>query len=337
VKRYLILLTIAIIAFGACKEKKVEETPQTGDELIDQINIEINSNPDNINLYYKRAGVLYEKGEFEPAIRDLEYAISVDSLQPQYYHLLADSYMDYFKSREALNVMEEAARRFPERIPTLLKLSEMQLILNQNENSIFTVNEILRLSPQNEEGYFMLGMNFREMGDIDRAINSFQTAVEMNPELTDAWLILAELHEKAGSDNVIDYYNNAISVDPENPQTYHSKAYYLQNKGKIKEALELYREINLIDRQYVDAYLNAGILYMEIDSFDRAYEQFKIISGIEPQNYLAYYYMGALEMAAEDYEAAKINFQNALNINSHYQRAILALEEVNKKLEENEI
>mgnify|MGYP003669796231 CR=1 FL=1 len=314
------MLSVAIISCGG-GEKKKKGPVSTGDNLVDQLTQQISDAPDNPEILYQRATVLYEKGEYEAAIRDLEKAMSIDSLKPKYYHLLSDNYMDYFKSRKALDVMEKASRLFNERIPTLLKLSETQMLLSQHENSVFTVNEILRLDPQNNEAYFMLGMNFRAMGQLDKAINSFQTAVENDPEMVDAWLILGELHEKNGTGDPMKYYENALTVSPDNPQVMHSMAFHLQNNGDIPGAIKIYKEISSKNRQYTDAYLNAGILYIEQDSLEQAFEQMNILAGVQPENPFAYYYRGVIHKAYGNYESAEIDLQNAVNLQPLFTQA----------------
>ncbi|MFT4534105.1 MAG: tetratricopeptide (TPR) repeat protein [Saprospiraceae bacterium] len=316
----ILMLSVAIISCGG-GEKKKKGPVSTGDNLVDQLTQQISDAPDNPEILYQRATVLYEKGEYEAAIRDLEKAMSIDSLKPKYYHLLSDNYMDYFKSRKALDVMEKASRLFNERIPTLLKLSETQMLLSQHENSVFTVNEILRLDPQNNEAYFMLGMNFRAMGQLDKAINSFQTAVENDPEMVDAWLILGELHEKNGTGDPMKYYENALTVSPDNPQVMHSMAFHLQNNGDIPGAIKIYKEISSKNRQYTDAYLNAGILYIEQDSLEQAFEQMNILAGVQPENPFAYYYRGVIHKAYGNYESAEIDLQNAVNLQPLFTQA----------------
>lgn len=326
---------MVLLSCGGKQSPKSNNTQSTGDSMVDQLTKQIEADADNPELLYQRATALYEKEEYEASITDLEAAMRMDSLQPKYYHLLADSYLDYYQSRKALDMMERASRLFPERIPTLLKLAEMQLILTQNENSIFTVNEILRLDPQNNDAYFLLGMNFRAMGELDRAINSFQTAVENDPEMVDAWLILGELHERNGTGSPIQYYENALLVDPTNPQVMHSKAFYLQNNGDIPGALSVYREINEKKPQYTDAYLNAGILYMEMDSFELAFEQMNILIGVAPENPGGYYYRGMIHKAYGNYDAAQIDLQNAVNLSKNSAEAEQELEEVTRLLAEN--
>lgn len=328
---YFCLIALIYISCGG-REANKKTVTSTGDNLVDQLNLQLEKSPDDIDLLYQRASVFFEKDEYEASIQDLEKAMKIDSLKPEIYHLLADNYLNYFRSREAMSTMEKVVRLFPERIPSLLKLSEMQMILNQNQNSIFTVNEILRLSPQNNEAFFMLGMNFRAMGDIDRSINSFQTAVENDPEMVDAWMILGDLHEKKGSKDAIKFYDNAINVAPDKPEVLHSKAFYLQNHGDIPGALDLYKQINIKSPNYTDAYLNAGLIYIEQDSLDLAFEQMNLLAGVAPQNPLAYYYRGLIHNAYGNYEAASIDLQNSINISSDFTVAEELLKEVQAKL-----
>jgi len=330
----IIVLSLAIISCGA-GEKKTKAPASTGDNLVDQLTQQISDSPNNSELLFQRATTLHEKEEYEAAIRDFTKAMSIDSLKPKYYHSLSDSYMDYFKSRKALDVMEEAGRLFNENVPTLLKLSETQMLLSQYENSVFTVNEILRLDPQNNEAYFMLGMNFRAMGQLDKAINSFQTAVENDPEMVDAWLILGELHEKNGSADPMKYYKNALTISPDNPQVMHSMAFHLQNNGDIPGALKLYKEISAKNRQYIDAYLNAGILYIEQDSLEQAFEQMNILAGVQPENPFAYYYRGVIHKAYGNYEAAETDLQNAVNLQPLFTQAKEELAVVKTLAQEN--
>jgi tetratricopeptide (TPR) repeat protein len=279
-------------------------------------------------LFFERARYYYENENYDAAIADLTQAIDLDSSIFQYYHLLSDAYMDYFKSRDALRTMEIAADLFPRNIPTLLKLSETQHILKLNEESLMTIARLLTVDDQNAEAYFMMGLNFRSAGETDRAINAFQTATELNPELIDAWIILGNLYESKNDPEAIKYYEAAINVNPDNPNAWHAKAFYLQNNAQIPAAIELYKKINTIDKYYTDAYLNAGILYMSMDSFAQAKEQFNIIAQLQTQNYIAYYYRGLSNKALGKIEDARNDFQNCINLNPEFAKAKIALAEL---------
>jgi len=302
--------------------------PSTGDKALDELGVLIQKNPNDHTLLFNRAEYLYNNENYDAAINDLRLAISLDSLQYQYYHLLSDTYMDYYKSKDALITMENCIERIPKSIPSLLKLSETQLILKRYDNSLMTVGKLLKIDDQNPEAFFMMGMNFRAMGEKQKAINAFQTAVEFNPELLDAWMILGDLVAENKNPLALDYYNTAIEVAPDSPLPYHSKAFYLQNNERVSEAIELYKKINMVDKNYIDAYLNAGILYYTLDSFPQAFEQFDIMAKVKPQNAMAYYYRGLSNIALNKIEAAKSDLNNCLNLNPDFDKAKKALSEI---------
>lgn len=322
--RFFLILTLTFAL--ACKP----DTPTTksnteGSPSLDKLNTTLAKNPDDHKLLFQRAQHQYEQQDFDATIKDLKAAIALDSLVPEYYHLLSDTYLDYYRSRDGLNTMVTAAEKFPERIPTLLKLSETQLILKQNDESLITIAQILTLDPDNAEGHFMTGMNFRAMGETNRAIGAFQKATESNPELVDAWVLIGDLFEQKGEPIALQYFTTATEVAPDDPTTWHAKAYYLQNNGDDVGALDIYRKINHIDKNYVDAYLNAGIIYMTNDSLVKAKEQFDILAKIKPQNHLPYYYRGLIYEAEGNISAARKEFQNSLNLSPDFEGARKAM------------
>ncbi len=308
------LIALLLSACGGGEEKTAPEEVNlntSGNPAIRDVTEKIRKDPDNPDLYASRAALYYENEGYDEAIQDLQKALSYDSTRIEYLHVLADVYLDYYKSRKALQTMERAAELYPERIPTLLKLSEFQLIIKQYEASMRTVDRVLKIAPQNEEAYFMFGMNFKETGDTARAINSFQEAVELNPDLIDAWINLGQLHAGLGNSIAGRYFNTALEIAPRNLQALHAKAIYLTDQDKLQEAIELYRRINTIDPQYEEAYYNSGLLYMELDSVQKARQHFDLAIKAFPLHIRAYFYrgyaaelMGNSSQAREDYEQA---------------------------------
>ena len=304
----------------------------TGFAEIDEVTAKIATNPNDAGLYAKRASLYYDKDGYDEAIVDMQKALTLDSTNANYFHLLADIYMDYFKSHLAIKTLELAAERFPERIPTLLKLSEFQLITKLYPESMKTIDRILKIDPQNAEAYFMFGMNFKESGDTARAINSFQSAVEIDPDLIDAWISLGKLQAIKGNQIAGQYFDNAMRIAPENPIAIHAKADYLRDQNDLSGAIELYKKIPLIDPQYETGYYNAGLLYMELDSVEQAYQQFDLTIKASPLHIRAYFYRGLAAEYLGNIDQAKADYQQALKLAPGYERAeqaLMRLENVN--------
>lgn len=309
-----------ILIISSCKnEPKHNATqPQAGNPVILDLTEAIKKDPNNSKLYFQRAEKYYEEEAYDESIADLNSAIKLDSLQPMYYHLLADNYLDYYKSRQALETMEKVASLFPKRIETLLKLAEFQLILKRYEDGQYTVQRILQVDPQNAEAYLMGGMLFKDMGDDAKARAGFQKAVELGlvkpADLMDAYINLGNLNLKKDKKLAELYFNNALRVDSLNVNALHAKADYYQQTNQLDKSLETYRKIVGIDSHYAPAFYNSGIIYYSLDSLKKAYQNFNIAVNIDPTDANNYFYRATVELKLGKKSEAKADFEQALKL-----------------------
>ena len=338
----LFLLIIFSAFLMQCKEDKKKATSTaintTGIEVIDLLTAEIDKSPMDATLYYQRAQAYMDNNGIEYAVKDAEKAVQLDSLNPIYQHLLSDAYMDNRQSKLSLMTMMRVGTMYPKRAATQLKLAETQLILQQYDYAVSTLNKLLKHEPLNAEAFFMLGMVLNEQGKNKKeAKNAFLTAVENDPELIDAWLMLGENAMKENDPMAKTFYKNAVTAQPENISALHSYAFYLQNHNEVTEAQKIYRKIHVLDRSYMQANLNSGILYIEQDSLEKAYEQFNIITQNDPGNYLGYYYRGVVHELQGNLQNALADYQNSMNINPNYEKAVTASAALEKALQEKSI
>lgn len=287
------IISLLLLAFFAscfsCKDdikppKEISDkvVSTESDPVIQGISQLVDASPNSHELYAKRGELLYDRERYIEAQDDLNKAIELKDDIPQYYHLLADIQLDGSQSKLAIKTMERVIKKYPDRIPSYLKLSEFLLILKQYDQSLNYINEIIRQDPQNADAYFLLGMNFRDMGDEQKALNSLQRSVEIDADMVDAWILLGNIYEKRNDPQAKRYYQNAIDSDPNNILSLHSMADYLRGQEKIPEAIDAYNSILNIDPRYYDAHLNAGILNLSIDSLDKALMHFNLLVAGDP-------------------------------------------------------
>lgn len=325
---FLVLLAGVSILFSCKPKTDTVEAGTTGDPAIDQLTEEIKETPDDPDLYFRRSELYYEKEAYDQAIEDLASVLKLDSTNLKAHHLLADVYLDDFQSARALSTLQRAASLYPDSIRTKLKLSEFQLILKQYDQAFETLADIMKIHPGDPEALFMLGMVYRDQGKTEQAIAAFQSAVERNPDMSEAWVILGDLMDRTHNPLAIQYFDNAIRVDPNNVAAWHAKAYYLQNNDKIEDALDIYRKIHEMDPQYPEAYLNSAILLIYNDSLDAAMKELEILGKIEPTNPATWFYKGKIYQFRKEKELAKQAFEQALRLDDKYEQARDALHEL---------
>lgn len=328
----LIFSAFILIFLLGCKDKENAEISNIPkDASLEQLNSLIAKSPGDVNLLFERAKYYYNNTIYDKAIIELKEIMKIDSLNPDYYHLLADAYMDSAQSRFALSTMKKLINIYPDRIPSLLKLSEFFFIVKEYDNSISSVNSILYLSPNNPEAYFMLGVNFKEMKELAKAKNSFKTVVENTPEHIDAWLQLGQIAEEQGDSLAITYYKNAIKIDTSSVEALHYLAYYYQNHKRMDEALKLYRKMSILKPDYTSSYLNSGLIYMKMDSLALAFDNFNILVNIAGTNPKGYYYRGMVHFLNEDNNKAKLDFLQAVKLDPEFKEAKEMLKKIDEK------
>lgn len=327
---------LPLIAFlAACKGDATDSSSATattvvGTPQIEELTQKIVSSPGNASLYATRGALWYESENFDEGIADLEKAIQLDSTKPEYYHLLADVYMDYYKSRQGLAIMERAAAAFPQRVNTYLKLAEFQLILKKHTDALLSLEHIRTIEPLNSEMFFMFGNVFADMGKTEQAITAYQSAVENNPKLVDAWVKLANLLAEKNDPKAEKYYDNAIRVDSNSITAFHAKAYFLANKkNDLQGAIQLFKKTNIIDPQYADGYYNAGLIYLDLDSTDQAYKCFDLAVKFAPTFAEAYYHRGLVAESMGNLTQARSDYDNVLRLDPDFESAKQALSRIN--------
>ena len=319
------LMLLLVVFFLSCSDeepgKELPRIVSTGNAAIDGLSAKIMSFPSDHKLYAERASAYYEMEGYDEAIADMANALRLDSNNVEYHYLLADVYLDYYKSQQAITTMERAVEIDPQNITSLLKLAEFQLILKQHEPSLKTINKVLKLSPHNADAYLFMGMNFERTGDDARAINSYQSAIENDPNLSEVHMKLGQLFAKSGNKIADRYFDNAIAADPNNVVTLYAKAEYLHNNDRLDEALEVLKEAVLKDNQYVDAYFRAGVIYLEKDSLQKAYDQFNIVVQNDPSSPKGFYYRGFAAELKGELAKAKSDYEQALAYAPDYNKA----------------
>ena len=312
--------------------KETQLISSTGIPAIDKISAAISKNPNNPSLYAARAEQFYKNKGYDEALLDMASAMKIDSVNADYHHLLADIYLDYYKSRLALKTMERAALLHPKRIPTLLKLAFLQYTLTQYDASLATVNKVMGLEPQNAESFFIRGLIYVDKGNKKTAIKNLQTCVDNDADHVDAWILLGQIYAEDKNPIAAQYFENAIQAEPNNINALQTKASYLHNNDKLDEAMDLYKKITEIDSKYPAAYQSMGVIYFEKDSLQKAYDNFDISTKVDPTFVIGYYFRGLAAEAMGNLASAKEDYQNVLNFDPEYKKAIEAMKRVSELL-----
>lgn len=332
------VFVIFLLSLVACKSDKVDDKPKAKpDPQLDALNEIVEKNPNNADALFNRAQYYYDIEGYDEAILDLSSAMKIDSLKPKYYHLLADTYMDYYQSRMALLTMQKASGMFPDSIRTLLKLTEYEMILKQYDEAMQTIKIILEKDKQNADAYLLMGSVLNESGDSKRALLAFKKATEIDPYLIDGWIKAGALSDEIKEKDAEKYFKTALKIDSTSYQALYAMAMHHQNLNHLDEAITWYKKMNLVFPKTAQPYFNIGVLYQEMDSLDKSLEFLTIATELDKIYAEAYYAKGiVLEKQGKLAEAQK-QYSQASTISPKFVKAEQASQRLKNLLKEKAV
>ena len=156
--------------------------------------------------------------------------------------------------------------------------------------------------PDNSYAHLLLGSAYRAKDEVDKALESYKRAIEINTNFADAYLGLGVtylLNEQV--DEAIHYIKKAIEINPMHMPAHLNLGFIYEYNGQIDEAIASYEKTIEINPHFTGAYIKLGDLYLEKDDRDKAVKAYKKVIELEPESELGIY----AEDAIEDIEGIK--------------------------------
>jgi tetratricopeptide (TPR) repeat protein len=324
--------TLAVLqACGPHVDAETKQANQKADSLsiklnspeLKAINAELLNDPNNSVLYNKRAAVYISLKQFPEAEGDAKRAIRIDSTKPEYWLTLVDANFAQNKTRFAKEYLERTTKKFPENTEALLKLAELYFLVQQYQQAIDYVNKALKADNNLAQGYYLKGNIYKETGDTAHAISSFETAVEQDAKFENAFVDLGLIYGARKNPIAMDYYNNALKLNPENEYVKYAQAKLLQDLGKIDEAIQAYETLSKEKSDCFNCFYNLGAIYFENKKDNtKALEYFTKAIVLNPQYTEAYFARGLTYARMKDKASAKADYDMCLKLQPNYAPAI---------------
>jgi tetratricopeptide (TPR) repeat protein len=170
----------------------------------------------------------------------------------------------------------------------------------KDEKSVETIvswcEQLTQRFPDNYYAFLILGSAYRAKDDVNKAMESYQKAVEINPNFADAYLGLAAVYfldEKV--DEAIKYFKKAIEINPKHVAAYYNLGTMHEYIGQIDEAIASFEKIVEIDPNLEGVYITLGDLYSEKGDRDKAITAYQKVIELDPEGEFGRYAKEAIE------------------------------------------
>ena len=172
--------------------------------------------------------------------------------------------------------------------------------------------DVLQKSPRTARPHVILGNALMSEGEIDRAIEHFETAAKLEPDLAEVYNSLGCAYNSKGLvDKAIEYFRIAIKLKPDITEAHINLGVIYSSKGLTDKAIEHFQTVARLKPDYDDIYYNLGIAYGRKGLTDKAIEHYQTALRMNPNsadiNYnlgVSYGRKGLIDKAIEHYQTA---------------------------------
>ncbi len=281
--------------------------------------------PGFVELYINLGRVYCELKRYEDAICEYKMAIWLDSLNLRAYYYLCQLYEEQKDYENAIDICTKLTELQPHVADFHCRLAQYYYLKGEIDKAVEQYQTAVTINPNPKWTSVVaqtLGFIFQEnIKNLDAAISSYQNAYNLNPNDIDIYLNLGNVYfEKGSYDNALIVYKKALENSPHNARLHCNLGYLYWGKGNVEEAVKEYEKAIKYDNTYDIAYNNLGVIYLDdLGRVKKAIELFEAARKYNPNYALANYNLARSIALTGDKVEAAKLYQIALDINTYTQ------------------
>ncbi len=287
------------------------------DETLQAVDTHLKSNPDDASAWNTKGVLHAQKQEWGEALRSIDHAIRLNpSLAPAHSNrgriLLS---IGPEKANDALKAFEKAQSLLPDDFQILrdkaiafralgrtedelecyrqlsevvkdewgiwLRIGDLQLELGDFKNADLSYKTALELKDDLVPAFIRRAIALAMGEHYSDALKSAEKATKLEPENTEAWLILGDVNLRAGKHrSAMKSLKKASELDPTNASVENTIGMVAYKDGKLDDAVKHLRRALVRRRQYPAAMRNLAFILMEQEEWSEASRIFADLTGL---------------------------------------------------------
>lgn len=217
----------------------------------------------------------------------LKYYQSALVKNPQSYSALCNKGMCLFK----LSRLDEAIRCYDEALETYKNIPEaffikgkIMLAKQEFSKALNQFNSVINLEPENLEAKYYLGKSLIKSGKINEGIEVLESIISNQVHVESLLLLGQTCTKQDNQDKALIYLDKLLEISPNHTEAHLliGKSYALKNN--FNEAINHFKKILDKTPSNIEALLLLGKTHMEIDNVNEAISSFEKVLEISPNH-----------------------------------------------------
>jgi Tfp pilus assembly protein PilF len=191
------------------------------------------------------------------------------------------------------------------------------------EMAVQSFERALEINPDFADAHYNLGLTLQKLNQLDAAIKSYKETLSIEPNYIKVHNNLGAIYLELGQiDNAIKSYENVLIIQPDNAEAHHNLGNALNELGKLDDAIKSYEQALSIQPSYFEVHNNLGSIYYELGQRDQAINSYKQALSINPDSADALNNIGIVYQALDQFDDAASFYKKAISINPEHAEAL---------------
>ncbi|MEW6088719.1 MAG: tetratricopeptide repeat protein [bacterium] len=291
-------------------------------ELKEALKIEKNS----FMIYSELGEAFLNKELYNEAIEALKNALQMGETNPKLHYHLGLSYYKQRKYDQAVDELKQCIKDSPKEFYARYYLGKTYTALGENDMAVQSFKEASEIDPQNLEVFFLTGLIYVSQKKYMDAVAEFKVAASLDAKNPVYKYNLGLAYFYGGDmESAVHEFSEAAKLEPGNPD-YHYYTGLALSGIDIDRALSAFNTVVNLNPNYLEVYLQLGILYEKKNRIPEAIESYrKALEKNSGDIISVNYALGKLYSEVKNYELAEKYFSDVIRVDVNNIDALLQL------------
>lgn len=310
----LFVISVFVVVIFSCSEEGTTGDPILKKPPYDKLTDSIAQAPKNATLYYHRGSMFYHNNQLMHAEQDLKTAWELEPVEA--YALSVVTVLKKRNVDTAITFIQSALQKVPESVALQVGLARGYQSKGELQRAVDICNSLLERYPYQLDALSLKSELLKQLGKKDEALATLQQAYDAAPDDREILSELAYDYAENKNARALALSDILLRNDPSESaaKAFYIKATYFKNIGNVNDALKYYNFSIQKNYNFLDAYLDKGIMIYNQKSYSDAEQVFKLGLTISPSTADFYYWLGKCQEATGNKADAKLNYQRAYTL-----------------------
>lgn len=278
----------------------------SADLAIDELESAVELNPKLVSADIMLIMAHINQKDFDSAIAAAENLRDKDKTNPIAYNLLGNAYAGKNDLQQAQQYFQKAIEVKSDFTPAMFNLAALELRKENSAGAIKQYESVLQVDENNARALIGMAQVKGTEQDAEAMLDYLLQARVADERSLQARVLLARYYAAVGDwKNHKMVIEEAIELSPDNPEVKFQYARSLRANGRIRESLQLQKDIAKKFPQNTNIQLEIGKTLIELGDIDASIEKYKAILAEEPKNEPALLALINLHIRQDDLDTSK--------------------------------